>query len=712
MDEILELQRQLAQVSKRTTLNKIAERNIVEILEKLAKDYGLKLIYSTDGKLFVTPDHLDKMIGETVQEAGRLSIIEIPKILNMSIENIEQRIESVIRKNQFYLVDRVLITREYFDKLCDEINEDLIKKSELYLSDLAIKYEFSTNFLYNTIKERLGTVISGIFTPDGTKILTEGYLNIIKSQWKGIIRSQWGPVNLSAISKKYSMEDEKTVSFLEELIRDNEIYGKIQGGMFFPQRFLDMQSDLVKKYFEKNGYIEYEIITNEFYIKKDKQFISNCQEGKFVFQETCAYALSEMTDLEERINNFINENGYCETYDIFPANFTDEDISQILFKEQSLEDSIMLEENVLLSKAFYEKCIVKLKSRIYKAATEGPSSDIGKSGDKAKGKKPAKKGLKQEKVIPDSDILKYLQEQNMIEYITDETTRDIFCKHLQPFIQKSYDSFKAEQTSTGATISVDLMNQITTKVNHLAFCIAMVNKSISTAITKAENFDENLIEKRAQEIGSIFIDQLVFLSQKKHGTTVKSSYLSEDQTAPKNEYDGLRQTMFLNTNACLKACEALPRDLSGMIKNINKILAEEKNLAMLAEYLDGNCLQLGISKLTIDKKSEKNYVYAQKFFIKDKLKTESDPKIKLALILSYMFAERNYFFFLESGVEGALDSIQMYWSLQETLNIGSNCSFMMELKEIKTFVGNPGDQDKESTKRVETLFAEIGKKMK
>jgi len=44
-------------------------------------------------------------------------------------------------------------------------------------------------------------------------------------------------------------------------------------------------------------------------------------------------------------------------------------------------------------------------------------------------------------------------------------------------------------------------------------------------------------------------------------------------------------------------------------------------------------LGLGISKLTIDKKSEKGFMYAQKFFVKDKLSTEGDPKMKLALVM-------------------------------------------------------------------------------
>jgi hypothetical protein len=88
-------------------LNKIAERNVVEILDILVRDYQLKLIYSLDGKEFITPDHLDIMIRDAVEETGRLSIIELPKILNVPIEKIENRIESVIKKFKFFLIERV-----------------------------------------------------------------------------------------------------------------------------------------------------------------------------------------------------------------------------------------------------------------------------------------------------------------------------------------------------------------------------------------------------------------------------------------------------------------------------------------------------------------------------------------------------------------------------------------------------------------------------
>ena len=133
---------------------------------------------------------------------GRVSLVELPKLLNVAIEKIENRVESVIKKFQFFLIDGVLIDTGYLDKLCNEINEELIKKSELSISDLAIKYEFSVNFLTQNIKERLGTIIEGLFTPDGSKLLTQGYINTIKAKIRGTIRAQWGPSNIQNLAKK------------------------------------------------------------------------------------------------------------------------------------------------------------------------------------------------------------------------------------------------------------------------------------------------------------------------------------------------------------------------------------------------------------------------------------------------------------------------------------------------------------------------------
>jgi len=37
--------------------------------------------------------------------------------------------------------------------------------------------------------------------------------------------------------------------------------------------------------------------------------------------------------IPEKIDSLIEENGYVETFDVFPANFSDQNIEEVLFKQ-------------------------------------------------------------------------------------------------------------------------------------------------------------------------------------------------------------------------------------------------------------------------------------------------------------------------------------------------------------------------------------------
>lgn len=55
MEEILRLQAQLAAIQNTSTLNKLADRNVIEILNLLTQKYDLDLCFSTDGKNHFSP---------------------------------------------------------------------------------------------------------------------------------------------------------------------------------------------------------------------------------------------------------------------------------------------------------------------------------------------------------------------------------------------------------------------------------------------------------------------------------------------------------------------------------------------------------------------------------------------------------------------------------------------------------------------------------
>lgn len=74
---------------------KLSDRNVAEIIDCLMKVYDTKLLFSNDGREYLTPNHLVNEIIDVANEYGRINIVEMPKILNISIEKVENRINDV-----------------------------------------------------------------------------------------------------------------------------------------------------------------------------------------------------------------------------------------------------------------------------------------------------------------------------------------------------------------------------------------------------------------------------------------------------------------------------------------------------------------------------------------------------------------------------------------------------------------------------------------
>ena len=73
MEEILALQQQLAAVQKQDTKQRLGDRNIVELVLKLKQLGRLELIYTTDGKEFLTPEQLVRAGEPRLKRASPIS---------------------------------------------------------------------------------------------------------------------------------------------------------------------------------------------------------------------------------------------------------------------------------------------------------------------------------------------------------------------------------------------------------------------------------------------------------------------------------------------------------------------------------------------------------------------------------------------------------------------------------------------------------------
>ena len=82
MDEIWELQKQLAAVQLVDAQYKLSERNCVEIISKVVSMGLLEVIYTLNAKEYLTPQQLKSEINdEVLSSGGRISLLDIQVVI-------------------------------------------------------------------------------------------------------------------------------------------------------------------------------------------------------------------------------------------------------------------------------------------------------------------------------------------------------------------------------------------------------------------------------------------------------------------------------------------------------------------------------------------------------------------------------------------------------------------------------------------------------
>lgn len=80
-DEIRQLQADLASVQKSESSQKLSERNCVEIVNHLIASDLLEVLFTLDGKEYVTPQRLEREIRDELHaHGGRINVVELQSV--------------------------------------------------------------------------------------------------------------------------------------------------------------------------------------------------------------------------------------------------------------------------------------------------------------------------------------------------------------------------------------------------------------------------------------------------------------------------------------------------------------------------------------------------------------------------------------------------------------------------------------------------------
>ncbi|TMW48432.1 hypothetical protein DOY81_006477 [Sarcophaga bullata] len=299
-DEVKRLAADFQKAQLTSTLQKLSERNCIEIVTLLLEKQLLEVVFTNDGKEYITPEHLEREVqDELYVNGGRVNLVEVSKTLNVDLTRIEEVAHKIALENpSIHFILGQLIDEEYITYIAQEINEKLSQKGEISVNDLTEQFDLPSDFLQTDVLEKhLGKIIKGRQDPSNPKVFfTQAYLQRCKAKIRGALAALTRPTNVSVILQQTNIQQKIFHTLVDEISPAGHITSKQANAQYVPNIYAKMQSDWVNNFYRQNGFLEYDAI-NKLGITNAKQFINKqFPDEDLLFLKRCAVS-SKLVEL-------------------------------------------------------------------------------------------------------------------------------------------------------------------------------------------------------------------------------------------------------------------------------------------------------------------------------------------------------------------------------------------------------------------------------
>jgi len=162
----------------------------------------LDIIFTNDGKEYVTPQHLGKEIkDELYVHGGKISLVDLARILNINLSQVTKVVTEIEKHNKgLRVILGQLIDRSYVTKIAEEINDKLVQHGCINVAELTLTYNLPADFLQSVVEKELGKIIQATQDSQDSKIFyTESFIARNKAKIRGALSAITKPTPLSAI---------------------------------------------------------------------------------------------------------------------------------------------------------------------------------------------------------------------------------------------------------------------------------------------------------------------------------------------------------------------------------------------------------------------------------------------------------------------------------------------------------------------------------
>ncbi|XP_075146605.1 UFM1 specific ligase 1 [Haematobia irritans] len=348
-DEVKRLAADFQKAQLTSTLQKLSEHNCVEIVTLLLEKKLLEVVFTNDGKEYITPDHLEREVqDELYVHGGRVNLVEVSKTLNVDLTRIEEVGKKIALENpSIHFILGQLIDEDYITYIAQEINEKLIQKGEISVNDLTEQFDLPSDFLQKDVLEKhLGKIIKGRQDPSNPRVFfTQAYLQRCKAKIRGALAALTRPTNVSVILQQTNIQQKIFHTLVDEINPAGQVTSKLANAQYIPHIYAKMQSDWVNNFYRQNGFLEYDAV-NKLGITNAKQYITKqFPDEELLFLKRCAVSskLVELTVLPA----LSAAKQFIDLSSLLPSNMSSSDREE-LFEAIMAQHSSVLSNFVLI----------------------------------------------------------------------------------------------------------------------------------------------------------------------------------------------------------------------------------------------------------------------------------------------------------------------------------------------------------------------------
>ncbi|XP_060525189.1 E3 UFM1-protein ligase 1 homolog [Cylas formicarius] len=358
-EEVKRLAADFQKVQLSSTTQRLSERNCVEIVSWLIDRKIIDLIFTTDGKEYLTPSQLIQDIqNELYVNGGRINLVELSKIIGVDHGHINAHLNEVLRTNkEIHNVLGQLIDTNYLTKISGEINEKLQQQGQISIGELTLQYDLPSEFLQQLVEKNLGKVIVGKQdTSDPRIFFTELFIARIKAKLRGALASLTRPTPVASILNHIELNEKLFFSLFDQSSMYGSLTSKSIGAQYIPNVFVRSQSEWVNNFYKQNGYLEFDAL-NRLGIADYKSYLKRQFANEdLIFLNSVVISKTFLDRIDADIEECISSKSYVDLQNSLPSVFSLADIKCICEKVLVgvKSQQIIVMDNYIVSRLFID----------------------------------------------------------------------------------------------------------------------------------------------------------------------------------------------------------------------------------------------------------------------------------------------------------------------------------------------------------------------